>query len=215
MSTDETRYVLRGAYVDVSEELSNYVVATDGKHLYSSNSFHVPLKTSVIIPDHRFLAWKGFSQDGDWVLRVEVDKGTPVFVEITSYRWTFETKAIEGTFPNWRQVLPELSGLKTTITIPANALDEFAEIIGKLPSDSINHTVGLKLDQRGKLVLFARAGGTDKPTEVGFSAVEVTGKPVTVLLNRNYLFDNTRVSTSCPSDETFNSTLTVPGVSWR
>ena len=66
-STDESRYVLRGAYVDVSEKQSHYVVATDGKHLYSSNSFHVPIGTSVIIPDHRFLGWKGFGQDGDWL----------------------------------------------------------------------------------------------------------------------------------------------------
>src|SRR5207237_1473570 len=46
---------------------------------------------------------------------------------------------------------------------------------------------GLKLDRRGKLVLFGRAAGTDEPTEVAFSSAEVTGKPVTVLLNRLYL----------------------------
>src|SRR6266567_163436 len=188
VSSDETRYVLRGAYVDVSEKQSHYVVATDGKHLYSSNSFHVPIGTSVIIPDHRFLAWKGFGQDGDWLLRIESDKnGKPAYIELTSFGWTFVSKAIDGNYPNWRQVLPDPSGLKTTIKVPANAMDEFAEIIGKLPSDELNHSVGLKLDQRGKLVLFGRAPGTDKLAEVGFTAVEVTGEPVTVLLNRNYL----------------------------
>jgi DNA polymerase III sliding clamp (beta) subunit (PCNA family) len=188
VSSDETRYVLRGAYVDVSEKQSHYVVATDGKHLYSSNSFHVPIGTSVIIPDHRFLAWKGFGQDGDWLLRIESDKnGKPACIELTSFGWTFVAKAIDGNYPNWRQVLPDPSGRKTTIKVLGNAVDEFAEIIGKLPCDEFNHSVGLKLDQRGKLVLFARASGTDKPTEVAFSAVEVTGKPVTVLLNRNYL----------------------------
>src|SRR6266404_4112413 len=188
VSTDETRYVLRGAYVDVSEKQSHYVVGTDGKHLYSSNSFHVPIATSVIVPDHRFLGWKGFGQDGDWVLRIESDKnGKPAYVELTSFGWTFVSKAIDGNYPNWRQVLPDPSGRKTTIKVSANALDEFAEIIGKLPSDELNHSVGLKLDQRGKLMLFGRAAGTGKPTEVGFSGVEVTGKPVTVLLNRNYL----------------------------
>ena len=188
VSSDETRYVLRGAYVDVSEKQSHYVVATDGKHLYSSNSFHVPIAASVIVPDHRFLAWKGFGQDGDWVLRIESDKnGNPAYIELTSFGWTFVSKAIDGNYPNWRQVLPDPSGRKTTIKVPANALDEFAKIIGKLPCDELNHSVGLKLDQRGKLVLFARASGTDKPTEVAVTAVEVTGEPVTVLLNRNYL----------------------------
>ena len=166
VSSDETRYVLRGAYVDVSEKQSHYVVATDGKHLYSSNSFHVPIGTSLIVPDHRLLAWKGLAQDGDWALRVELDNGQPAFVEISSYRWTFVHKAIEGTFPNWRQVLPDPSGFKTTIKVPRNALDEFAEIIGKLPCEEINHAVGVKLDRQGKLVLFGRAPGTDKLTEV-------------------------------------------------
>jgi DNA polymerase III sliding clamp (beta) subunit (PCNA family) len=188
VSSDETRYILRGAYVDVSEKQSHYVVGTDGKHLYSSNSFHVPIGTSVIIPDHRFLGWKGFGQDGDWVLRIESDKnGKPAYIELTSFGWTFVSKAIDGNYPNWRQVLPDPSGRKTTIKVSANALAEFADIIGKLPSDAINQAVGLKLDRQGKLVLFSRAGGTNEPTEVAFSAVEVTGKPVTVLLNRNYL----------------------------
>ena len=31
-STDETRYILRGAYIDVSEKQSHYVVGTDGRH---------------------------------------------------------------------------------------------------------------------------------------------------------------------------------------
>jgi DNA polymerase III sliding clamp (beta) subunit (PCNA family) len=105
-STDESRYILRGAYIDVSEKQSHYVVATDGRALYCSNSFHVPIESSVIIPDHRFLGWKELAQDGDWALRFESDNGKPVFVEISSYRWTFVCKSIEGNFPNWRQVLP-------------------------------------------------------------------------------------------------------------
>jgi hypothetical protein len=142
----------------------------------------------VIIPDHRFLGWKGFGQDGDWVLRIEADKnGKPAYIELTSFGWTFVSKAIDGNYPNWRQVLPDPSGRKTTIKVSANALAEFADIIGKLPSDAINQAVGLKLDRQGKLVLFSRAGGTNEPTEVAFSSAEVTGKPVTVLLNRNYL----------------------------
>ena len=186
-STDETRYVLRSAYIDVSDKGSHHVVGTDGRHLYSSNSFHIPIESPVIIPDHRFLAWKELAQDGDWALRVELDKGQPVFVEISSYRWTFVCKAIEGNFPNWRQVLPDLSGFKSSIKIPASALDDFIEVVTKLPSDGINHSIGIKLGPEGKLILFGRAAGTDKFTEAGFSAVEAKGDPVTICLNRSYL----------------------------
>src|SRR6266446_6466881 len=222
VSTDETRYVLRGAYIDVSDKRSHYVVGTDGRHLYASNSFSVPIAASVIIPDHRFLGWKGFGQDGDWLLRIESDKnGQPAYIELTSFGWTFVSKAIDGNYPNWRQVLPDPSGRKTTIKVSANAMDEFAEIIGKLPSDELNHSVGLKLDQRGKLVLFSRAAGTDKPTEVAFTAVEVTGKPVTVLLNRNYLAKALRfglneiqiqdaLSPVCCTDQTGRQLIIMP-----
>src|SRR6266480_3978190 len=186
-STDETRYVLRGAYIDVSDKGSHYIVGTDGRHLYSSNSFHVPIETSVIIPDHRFLGWKELTQDGDWALRVELDKRQPVFVEISSYRWTFVHKAIEGTFPNWRQVLPDPLAFKSSIKIPASALGDLAEVVAKLPSDGVNHPIGLKLGPQGKVILFGRAAGTDKFTEAGFTAAEAKGAPVTICLNRNYL----------------------------
>jgi DNA polymerase III sliding clamp (beta) subunit (PCNA family) len=186
-STDETRYVLRSAYIDVSDKGSHYVVGTDGRHLYSSNSFHIPIESSVIIPDHRFLAWKELAQDGDWELRVKLDKDQPAFVEISSYRWSFVCKAIEGTFPNWRQVLPDLSGFKSRIRIPASALNDFIEVVTKLPFDGINHPIGIKLGAEGKLILFGRAPGTDKLTEAAFAAVEANGDPVTICLNRDYL----------------------------
>ena len=96
-------------------------------------------------------------------MRIESDKnGQPAYIELTSFGWTFVVKAIDGTYPNWRQVLPDLSGLKTNIMIPTNVVDEFVEIIGKLPCDAINHPVGLKLDGKGKLVLFGRGPGTDR-----------------------------------------------------
>jgi DNA polymerase III sliding clamp (beta) subunit (PCNA family) len=65
VSSDETRYILRGAYIDVSDKLSHYIIGTDGRHPYSSNSFHVPIESSIIIPAHRFLTWKELALDGD------------------------------------------------------------------------------------------------------------------------------------------------------
>lgn len=188
VSTDETRHILRGAFVDVSNKRSHYIVATDGRHLFASNSFNVPIAASLIVPDHRFLTWKGFGQDGKWLLRIDPDKNdTPAYIELSSFGWTFVAKAIDGNYPNWRRVLPDPSGRKSTIKVPENALDELAAIIRKLPSDAFNHLLGLKLGRKGKLGLFSPAAGTEKLTEVSVSSVEVTGELVTVCLNRNYL----------------------------
>ena len=56
-STDETRAILNGAYLDVNDKNCHQVIATDGRHL-RSNSFTLPLSKSVLIPFHRFIEWK-------------------------------------------------------------------------------------------------------------------------------------------------------------
>lgn len=62
--------ILNGAYLEVSKPEANYVVGTDGRHLFSSNSFTLPLKNSLIIPAHKFVGWKEFNSDGEWQLKV-------------------------------------------------------------------------------------------------------------------------------------------------
>ena len=75
-SDDETRVILNGAYLDVSKPTGHYAVATDGRHLFASNSLHLALPSSVLIPDHRFLSWSGFVKDGQWKLAVQHPRRT-------------------------------------------------------------------------------------------------------------------------------------------
>ena len=69
-STDETRLILNGAFIDVTKPDAHYVIGTNGSHLYSSNSFNLPLKQSVIVPAHKFLGFRDFNQDGEWQLKL-------------------------------------------------------------------------------------------------------------------------------------------------
>ena len=62
-STDATRIVINGVCLDVTNPKAHYVVGTDGRHLFSSNSFVLPLKDSVII-DHRHI---GLRKAADWL----------------------------------------------------------------------------------------------------------------------------------------------------
>ena len=99
-SDDETRVILNGVYLDVSKPNGHYAVATDGRHLYASNSLHLPLASSVLIPDHRFLSWGGFVRDGQWKLSVQPPtKDKSGYIQMESRRWTFLTKQIEGNYP--------------------------------------------------------------------------------------------------------------------
>ncbi len=126
-SGDETRVILNGAYLDVSKPSGHYAVATDGRHLFASNSLHLPLPSSVLVPDHRFLSWSGFVKDGQWKLAVQEpkkDKGG--YLRLESRRWTFVTKQIEGTYPNWRTITDDVRSFTGTIEVSEQA----AEAIG-------------------------------------------------------------------------------------
>ena len=73
---------------------------SSGRHLYSSNSFSLPLRHSLIIPDHKFLGWKEFNNDGELQLQVQSGpKDNPGLLQISSRRWSFITRQIDGNYP--------------------------------------------------------------------------------------------------------------------
>ena len=189
-SDDTTRVILNGAYLDVSKPTGHYAVATDGRHLFASNSLHLALPSSVLIPDHRFIAWNGFVKDGPWKLAVQPptkDKGG--YLRLESRRWTFVTKQIEGTYPNWRTITDDVRQLTGTIQVSEQAAESIVRILAWLPGDEApNHPVGL-YSVSGKLYLRGshKEAAGDKPMEVSVLGVTISGDPATVYLNRQYL----------------------------
>ncbi len=145
-STDETRLILNGACIDVTKPEANYVVGTDGRHLFSSNSFTLPLKQSLIIPTHKFVAWKEFSNDGEWQLKVTHNESgqTPEHLQISSRRWRFIACQIEGNYPNWRQVIPDENSFVTSIQFAEP--ETLADTIERLPDhdDAVNFAIGIE-----------------------------------------------------------------------
>lgn len=187
-SDDETRVILNGAYLDVSKPTGHYAVATDGRHLFASNSLHLALPASVLVPDHRFLSWSGFVKDGQWKLAVQAptkDKGG--YMRLESRRWTFVTKQIEGTYPNWRTITEDVRSFTGTIEVSEQGAETISRIIPRLPGDDTpNHTVGLYCVS-GRLYLRGVNKDQAQATEVEVPGVTVSGDPATVYLNRQYL----------------------------
>lgn len=181
-STDETRVILNGAYLDVSNRQGHYIVATDGRHLYSSNSFALPLNNSLLVPEHKFLHWKEFNSDGEWQLRVEKE-----LFQISSRRWRFITRQIEGNYPNWRQVVPDEKQFLTTVSLTPAAIESVLDLVPKIPChDVINNPIGLIVEGK-KLVLRGRGANDNKWTDLQVEGVTVKGKPVSLFVNRNFL----------------------------
>ena len=193
-STDNSRYILNGACLDIRKREAHYVVGTNGRHLYSANSFLFDVPKSIIIPSAKFPIWPGFVEDGPWTLRYQPEvmgKGKarvgaqPTWIELDSAHWTYLTKPIEGEYPNWQQVVPTDQG-PSRITLDEAGVRIVLEALPLLPgADAFNEPVSLEI-AGDNLVLKAR--GSDKAdwSQIPVPA-KVSGPSVCISLNRTYL----------------------------
>jgi len=182
-STDETRYVLNGTFIDTSNPKANYIVGTDGKHLYSANSFSLPLKNSVIIPNHKFLGWKEFNADGEWQMKVD-----EMTLQISSRRWRFVSKQIDGNYPNWRQTIPNPDTAKTHITLDPAKLEVLIKLIQRMPCHDAEkfQTIGLSV-HGGQFLLMGKDHNNEPWTRVPVPDAKAEGPEVTVFLSRRFV----------------------------
>jgi len=184
-STDSSRYVLQGAYLDVAEPNCHSIVSTNGRALFAANTFKFDLKEPVNIMHHKFLAWSGFL-DGECELAVLTDKTKAGWVQLTTSRWTCVVKQIDGVFPKWRQVVPTDTESWTKVQLSAGAIAQMLSLATKLPGDDTeNRTLQLRVDSG--LHLEGRNKDDKEFTTAVIAEVKITGKPVTTALNREYL----------------------------
>jgi len=182
-STDASRQILNSAFIDVSNPKAQYVIGTNGSHLYASNSFALPLKESVILPTHPFLEFKGFNMDGEWQMKLgTATKDQKAVIQITSRRWRFISRQHEGIYPNWKQAVP--NEFKSTIEIH-DAVSLIRLIQGLPDYDKMYHRIGLLLEN-GTLALLAKAERDDPWTSTAVNNAKVSGKNTRVFLNREY-----------------------------
>jgi hypothetical protein len=107
-SNDPTRAVLRSACLDTSGtgEKAHRIVGTNGRALFSSNSMHLPLKQSVILPDHPLWKWKPLADSRPWTLRLGKDKHRAEVFRMEGQAWSVTGRLLDGPYPNYRQVIP-------------------------------------------------------------------------------------------------------------
>ena len=178
-STDATRYILNGVQLDVSESGCHHLVGTDGRHLFSANSFALPLKDSVTLSRHKLLLWRGLA-DLPWALAGE-KKESCTLVRIIAGSWTLTMKALEGGYPNWRQVVPRTERHRTTVTLPEE--HEFGKILNGLPGgDSHDKPVTLVIENGSVSVKDTKGGSA-----LLLAGATSKGPDLKICLNRDYL----------------------------
>ena len=178
-STDATRYILNGIQLDVSDPACHHMVGTDGRHLFSANSFTLPVPESVTIPNHKLLLWRGLA-DVPWALAGEKKRDT-ILVRITAGNWTLTLKTIEGNYPNWRQVVPNTQDHRTTVTLPDE--HEFTILVRTLPGvDLANSPVDL-VTENGTVSVKATTGAFS----ILLEGAKAKGPDIKIRLSRDYL----------------------------
>ena len=187
-STDPTRLILNGACLDVSKPGAHYIVGTNGSHLFSANSFALSLKETLVVPNHPFIGWRGFNEDGEWALRVRpAAKDRLPAMELASHPWRYVCRPLDGNYPNWRQVVPDGNGITATIDIAPEGVEAVLQTVTRLPDhDALNHTIGIEV-KLGRVRLLGKSAKDQPWTPIEAADAAARGADVTVFVNRIYL----------------------------
>ena len=187
-SQDETRRVLCSVHIDVSGDgdRNATLVACDGKRLCCCNSLKLPVDgdDGVTIPVSKFLLWSGLPEDVKLGVSKTKDGGR---ICLQGGHWTYRLKAVDGVYPNWRQVVPAPDGLCNTISFADHDADAMKKIVPALPG---GEGIVVKADAGGRVSLcgFDREGA--KEVEVPLTAETVYGGAgCRVIVNRFYFMD--------------------------
>ena len=168
MSTDETRYVLNGAYF-LFQENGLTIVSTDGRRLAT---VEIPMSISandarrVIVPSKAIFA----------LLRL-LDGTDNVEVKLNDSQVSFElngrflaSKLIEGNYPNYNQVIPKESPIR--LTLNREALQKTIHRVALLTSEK-SSSLRLSLEKNSLTIsaLTPEVGEAKETVDVKYSGV--------------------------------------------
>lgn len=185
VSDDETRYFMNGVYVE-QHDGKLAMVATDGRRLsYIGRSIETATTAfdGVIVPPKILqLIRKLSSGEGNLSLAVS-DKS--IFVQFDSQK--ISSTLIEGQFPNYRRVIPELQTQEAIVN-----REELSEALKR---------VSLLVEQKSRRVHVELSSGKltvrSEESEIGVAQEEIAceygGPDTTMALNYLYLMEPLRV----------------------
>lgn len=187
VSKDMQRFVLTGEYL-VIENGKLEIVATDGKRLsyIADTCGNTQVVGKAIIPTKavsdlcKIISLN--SAIANITLSITENLATFIINDIM-----FQTKLIEGVFPNYKQVMPtgDLNSIKLNVQETLIAVKQAALFATNLLSGS---TGAIKMAfEKGKLKVSAQSANTGSG-EIE-TDIEYSGEKITILFNPNYIKD--------------------------
>lgn len=179
-STDETRHVLNSVFVEVGKgENPVTMVSTDGRRLAAWNSMALPIQKSIVVPTTKFLNWTRLPPDVE--IGVREDNGLN-WLGVKAGAFTYTVKCIEGTYPNYRQVIPQPG--PNVMTFTDSDVDLLKQVLPTFPGDDGVTIVG----GDGKVTLYGSGVG-DEATSLTLESTTYVGDRMFVGVDRSYLLD--------------------------
>ena len=178
-SSDDSRPLLKAAYLDVSAKAGHRIVATDSRRLSVFTCGILPLAESAIVPSSKFLNWTKLGGD------TRIGSGKGVFTLVCG-KWSYTTKLVEGQYPRWSQVVPAYGGDRTLELSPEDAAMLIKALPGLPAYDNSHEAVVLRMEGSAVRV-FSRQDLKSPESAIKLESSKHEGKgALSVGLNREF-----------------------------
>ena len=148
VNRNDYRPVLRGIHF-----CKDGLVATNGKELLHI-SRHLPIENLTIPFPHAVLATK--SEDEGKVVTWSEKELRFFRFEFGKWRWT--GKALFGSYPNWRKVIPDADSLNHVVKFDEDEADRLATFLKSVPDNPPSNPVTLSAGNNSTLAVVSESG---------------------------------------------------------
>lgn len=186
----DARYVLNSLLFHITKDGIFTVVGTDGHRLAVSNkkvTFHPEDEKKLIVSRKAVSELKRFLGDEDRKVKILIGKNHVLF-NIDGIN--FLTRLIDGTYPNYEQVIPTSN--KKTLVVDRNL---FLKALKRVSIMSRDRSNAVKVDIEAKNMVISAAspdiGEANDEIDADFSA-----KSMTIAFNARYIIDAINVMSS-------------------
>ena len=181
-SSDDSRPLLKSAYLDVDPKKGHRIVATDSRRLSVFPCGILPLAESAIVPSTKFLNWSKLEGE----TRIGAGKG--VFT-LRCGPWTYTAKTVEGQYPRWSQVVPAYGRDRTLELSEADAAMLIKALPGLPAYDNSQEAVVLRMEGNAVRV-FSRQDSKSPESAIRLESSRYEGKGAfSIGLNREFFRD--------------------------
>ncbi|AHF93765.1 DNA polymerase sliding clamp subunit [Opitutaceae bacterium TAV5] len=134
-STDANRYLLNSVLLE-----KHAVVGCDGRQMYVRNHLNLPLADECLVfPLSGAPAVLG-KNAGDTLLFRTWKQGCRSLARIAAGPWLWTTRLIEGKYPNWHRVIPDIDGYKARLRISEEDAERLTTVLPQLPGYRDGHS---------------------------------------------------------------------------